>query len=108
MVFADYALDHKKKFWPCPTCTTPIEKDSGCNHMTCPKCKKHFCWTCKKTLGDNYQKHFTDALGNDGRLAYESQSREEFNELNEALKVLGVDNLIPSSGCRMDLYGSVN
>uniref|UniRef100_A0A1I7U101 RBR-type E3 ubiquitin transferase n=1 Tax=Caenorhabditis tropicalis TaxID=1561998 RepID=A0A1I7U101_9PELO len=30
----------------CPTCQTPIEKTGGCNHMTCQKCKKHFCWLC--------------------------------------------------------------
>mmetsp|Transcript_32887 Transcript_32887/g.47510 ORF Transcript_32887/g.47510 Transcript_32887/m.47510 type:complete len:1304 (-) Transcript_32887:148-4059(-) len=30
----------------CPRCNTPIEKDEGCNHMSCRKCRKEFCWIC--------------------------------------------------------------
>lgn len=30
----------------CPRCTSPIEKDEGCNHMTCRKCRHEFCWIC--------------------------------------------------------------
>ncbi|KAI9852993.1 MAG: hypothetical protein M1838_002772 [Thelocarpon superellum] len=30
----------------CPKCNTPIEKRSGCNHMTCRGCQTHFCWVC--------------------------------------------------------------
>ncbi len=32
----------------CPICKTRIEKDSGCHHMHCFKCKYHFCWLCMK------------------------------------------------------------
>ena len=31
----------------CPKCDIPIEKVSGCPHMTCP-CGHHFCWYCYK------------------------------------------------------------
>jgi hypothetical protein len=30
----------------CPRCSTAIEKDEGCNHMTCRKCRHDFCWIC--------------------------------------------------------------
>ncbi|XP_013383426.1 ATP-dependent RNA helicase DEAH12, chloroplastic-like [Lingula anatina] len=30
----------------CPQCKAPIEKNGGCNHMTCLSCKKHICWQC--------------------------------------------------------------
>ncbi|CAK8687789.1 unnamed protein product [Clavelina lepadiformis] len=33
----------------CPACHICIEKNGGCNHIQCSKCKHNFCWMC---LGD--------------------------------------------------------
>ncbi|PPQ92982.1 hypothetical protein CVT25_000183 [Psilocybe cyanescens] len=30
----------------CSACQSTIEKNGGCNHMTCKKCKHEFCWVC--------------------------------------------------------------
>jgi len=38
----------KRKTKKCPSCRVKIEKNGGCNHMTCKKCCHEFCWICKQ------------------------------------------------------------
>lgn len=43
----------------CPGCGAAVEKQSGCNKMTCYKCKCYFCWLCMHRLSlANPYSHF--------------------------------------------------
>ncbi|KAG8712978.1 hypothetical protein FRC09_019254 [Ceratobasidium sp. 395] len=41
-------LMEKEGWKTCPGCKTPIEKNEGCNHISCttPACNTHFCYVC--------------------------------------------------------------
>ena len=41
-----WAEENKDKVSFCPKCRTKIEKNQGCNHMTCYLCGYEFCWAC--------------------------------------------------------------
>lgn len=49
---SDYWI--KKHTKPCPGCGVPIEKNDGCNHMTCSNCQEHWCWVCANIIDTNY------------------------------------------------------
>jgi len=52
----------------CPSCRQAIEKNEGCNKMTC-SCGAYFCWTCgKRLLGDGYS-HYRNVNGEPGTSA---------------------------------------
>ncbi|KFA46349.1 hypothetical protein S40293_08635 [Stachybotrys chartarum IBT 40293] len=63
LTFAEKAsLDYIKFYTsPCPTCTAPAQKMSGCNHMRCSRCDTHFCYLCSSWLdpGNPYQ-HYNE------------------------------------------------
>jgi E3 ubiquitin-protein ligase RNF14 len=40
---AEWMLKHTK---PCPNCSTSVEKNGGCNHITCRHCNFEWCWLC--------------------------------------------------------------
>ncbi|CAB4446348.1 unnamed protein product [Rhizophagus irregularis] len=39
----EYLSQNTKK---CPKCSLSIEKNEGCDHMTCDNCRYEFCWSC--------------------------------------------------------------
>ncbi|GAA5916522.1 uncharacterized protein JCM6883_005447 [Sporobolomyces salmoneus] len=40
----------EKNSQSCPGCQIRVEKSHGCNHMTCGKCRTHFCYRCGKSI----------------------------------------------------------
>ncbi|KZS96148.1 hypothetical protein SISNIDRAFT_477911 [Sistotremastrum niveocremeum HHB9708] len=63
---AKYLEEKALKEWlsesttPCPGCSVNVEKSMGCNHMTCSKCKQHFCYRCgTKISAANPYAHFS-------------------------------------------------
>ncbi|KAH0262307.1 hypothetical protein KCU91_g13488, partial [Aureobasidium melanogenum] len=44
---------------PCPKCKVRIEKDGGCDHMTCAQCQYEFCYQCSA--------NYTTILAHDNR-----------------------------------------
>jgi len=47
----------------CPNCKADIEKNDGCNHMTC-KCGAHLCWHCMKEFAaDTIYQHMRAECG---------------------------------------------
>ncbi|XP_043925214.1 E3 ubiquitin-protein ligase RNF14-like isoform X1 [Protopterus annectens] len=44
----------------CPNCRSPVQKDGGCNKMTCGRCGSFFCWVCLAHLKQNPYDHFQD------------------------------------------------
>jgi len=41
---------------PCPKCGKLVEKNGGCNLMTC-RCGQHFCWLCGGATGFDHTYH---------------------------------------------------
>lgn len=68
-----WMLQNTKK---CPDCLSPIEKNGGCLHMVCKKCKHHFCWLCK----ESWKTHDSDTGGFYKCNRYEN-NKDQYNDI---------------------------
>lgn len=59
-------VQNAKNVRKCPQCSFFIEKNLGCNHMSCPnkECNYQFCWICmKKYQNGHYNNPLTPCFG---------------------------------------------
>jgi ariadne-1 len=81
----------------CPKCLVIIEKNNGCDHMTCKNCKHQFCWICTDNWKDHSPnseqciKYKKDIIKNK-KLLYDDKDVErakiEINKLNHYNKLI--------------------
>ena len=65
----------------CPKCNNPVEKNGGCNHISC-KCGAHFCWMCNNlfstaTVYNHNCNMFDDAKAFEGENHQSAKARLE-------------------------------
>ena len=63
---ANWIISNTKE---CPKCRTSIEKNGGCNHMTCRsiKCKYEFCWVCLESWSTHGTSYYNCNLYNENK-----------------------------------------
>lgn len=69
---------------PCPMCSTRIEKNQGCNHMTCQKCRHEFCWIC---MG-KWEDHGANTGGYYKCNKFDDQSNDDQSDVAKAKREL--------------------
>lgn len=63
----------------CPQCSTAIEKNEGCLHMTCAKCSHGFCWRCLKPWKPTHKDYY-NCSASVSKAARQGKKFQDFNE----------------------------
>ena len=66
----------------CPKCGNTINKDAGCQHMTCDRCRHQFCWLCMRPYSEHSEKtggfyachQFEQRIKSEGKTEEEKES----------------------------------
>ena len=82
---------------PCPSCSVPISKESGCNHMRCTHCRAQFCWACMRvrTTCAAYGCHHGAPFGNSSPIGQ--------NHANNNFLLIGGDISVMEQISRLEL-----
>ncbi|OMJ76322.1 hypothetical protein SteCoe_24348 [Stentor coeruleus] len=77
----------------CPVCKYRIEKNEGCDHMTCIICKHEFCWICLKPRSAVVQCDCV-IVGMQGDIAFHNRIYH-FNPIKKICKMMLYILLLP-------------
>ncbi|KAI9228579.1 MAG: hypothetical protein DHS80DRAFT_30706 [Piptocephalis tieghemiana] len=90
----------------CPECHSITEKNGGCNHMTCRKCKHEYCWVCMGPWSEHGTQYYNcNRFDEDSsRTARDSQAQSRYALERYLHYFRRYDNHARSAALDKDLY----